>query len=62
MTYIIKYNRKDCMGCGACTMCDNWEFGNDGKVDPINTEIEELGCNEEAAEICPAEVIKIIKK
>lgn len=26
---------------------------------PIKTEIDELGCNEQAAQICPARVIRI---
>ncbi|PLX20880.1 hypothetical protein C0584_03790 [Candidatus Parcubacteria bacterium] len=58
--YKIDFNREECLGCGACTMCNNWEFSADGKVSPVQNEFEEPGCNIEASEICPAQVIKII--
>lgn len=62
MSYKIEFNRDECLGCGACTMCDNWQFADDGKVDPVKTELEEAGCNSDASDICPANVIKVIKK
>jgi len=43
-------------------MCDNWQFADDGKVTPQKTELEEIGCNEQASEVCPAQIINIIKK
>ena len=61
MSYTIKFKREECLGCGACTMCDNWQFDDDGKVTPQKTELEEIGCNEQASEVCPAQIIEIIK-
>jgi len=56
----IIQNREKCVGCGACvSVCDNWEIGEDGKAKPKKTEVEEVGCNKEAAEVCPAQCIKI---
>jgi ferredoxin len=62
MKYEIKFDRENCMGCGACTSCNNWELKDDGKVTPIKTELEEIGCNQEAVDICPIDIIKIIEK
>ncbi|MBI5871747.1 ferredoxin [archaeon] len=64
--YSIKFNKKECIGCGACAQqCpDNWEIIEDGegyKAKPKHTALEKIGCNEEAANICPVEAIKIIK-
>jgi len=57
----IKFEREKCLGCGACTSCDNWEFAGDGKVSPVNVDLDELGCNDEASNICPINIIKIEK-
>ena len=62
MTYKIEFDKKTWRGCGACTQCDNWEMGNDGKAYPIKTELKEIGCNGDAADICPVGAIKIIKE
>jgi ferredoxin len=59
MKYRIHFDQANCLGCGACTMCDNWKRTPEGGVMPIKTEIDELGCNEQAAQICPARVIRI---
>ena len=61
MGFKIEFDRKNCRGCGACTTCDNWKFGDDGKVSPIKTEFEEIGCNQDAADVCPAGIIRIKK-
>ncbi len=59
--YRIVHDREACIGCGACvSVCpDNWEMGDDGKAKPIKTEVEEIGCNQDAANICPVQCIKI---
>jgi ferredoxin len=62
MKYEIKFDRENCLGCGACTSCDNWELKEDGKVTPIKTELDNIGCNQEAVDICPVDIIKIIEK
>lgn len=64
--YKIKFNKAECIGCGACAQqCpDNWEIVEEGdgyKAKPKHTALDRLGCNEEAANICPVEAIKIIR-
>jgi len=59
MAYKIEFERERCMGCGACTQCDNWEMSDDGKVSPIKTELEEIGCNQDAAGVCPIDIITV---
>jgi ferredoxin len=61
MAYKIEFDREKCRGCGACTQCDNWEMDNKGKAYPIKTELKELDCNGDAADICPVRAIKIVK-
>ncbi|MEA3430894.1 MAG: ferredoxin [Nanoarchaeota archaeon] len=60
MKYKIDFDDTDCQGCGACTVCDNWKFNDNGKVKPVNTELTDIGCNKDAADICPVDIIKII--
>ena len=67
----VKHDRDNCIGCGACvSVCPKfWDMGNDGKSDlkgAKNNELElkndeDLACNEEAAKMCPVNVIHIIK-
>jgi len=69
----IIHQREKCIGCGSCVaLCSKfWEMGEDGKSLLKNSkknekgeyelEIEELRCNEEAAQACPVQCI-IIKK
>jgi ferredoxin len=59
----IIYKKDVCIGCGACasTCPDNWEMeeGDDVKARVKSAEIEELGCNKEAEEVCPVDAIKV---
>lgn len=59
--YKIEFDRDYCISCGACTSCGNWEFAQDGKVNPIKTELEELGGNDQAAQVCPVQIIKVVE-
>ena len=61
MTYKIVIDKEKCLGCGVCTQCDNFEM-KDGKSVTKKSEIEELGCNQNAVDICPVDAIKIEKK
>ncbi len=62
MTYKIEFDESGCMGCGACTSCDNWEMNENRIAQPKKTELEEVGCNQDAADICPANIIKIVEE
>lgn len=64
MSVIVKQNHEGCIGCGACvSICPaNWEMGDDGKAKPKQTEVEEMGCNQEAANACPVSVISVAEK
>jgi len=57
----IKQDHEACIGCGACvSVCpQNWEIGKDGKSHPKKTNVKEVGCNQEAADVCPVGCITI---
>jgi len=70
----IIHEREKCIGCGACmAVCPKfWEMGEDGKsklknskINPATKnyelEIEEIGCNQQAADSCPIGIIHIEK-
>jgi ferredoxin len=48
-----------CIGCLACTRCNNFVCGNDFKARAVRAELDEIGCNQEAAVICPVGAIII---
>ena len=57
----IVQEREKCIGCGACvSICpENWKMDDDGKASPKETTLEEVGCNQDAANACPVQVIKV---
>ncbi len=68
--YKITLDRPECIGCGTCeALCpDFWEMGEDGQTtlkgskqegDSFILEVDDLGCNMEAAESCPVNCIHI---
>lgn len=58
--YKISVNAETCIGCGACvsTCPDLFEMQGDKSV-PKKTEVEDIGCGRDAAEVCPVNAIKI---
>jgi ferredoxin len=59
----IVHERDLCIGCGACTnICPaNWQMAKDGKSKPKKTELDDIGCNQAAADACPVQCIHIQK-
>lgn len=76
--HVVQHFKKDCISCGACAAIapDYWEMDNDStglaslkEAHPIegrwekeiDTE-EARAINQEAADVCPVNIIKIQKK
>jgi len=60
--YKIEVNKEACIGCGACTaQCDNFELDGDNKAKAKQTEVDNLGCNKDAADVCPVNAIKVVE-
>ncbi len=64
---IIQEHEK-CIGCGSCVaICPKyWEISDDGKAKLIGAkenelEVDKVECNQEAADACPVQCIKIKK-
>ena len=61
--YKIEVDKEKCIGCGACaSQCpDNFEMesGDDFKAKVKNAEVDDLGCSQEAADICPVQAITV---
>lgn len=59
--YKIGVDKEKCIGCGACAaQCDNFELDGD-KAKEKESEVDDIGCNQDAADACPVEAIKITK-
>jgi ferredoxin len=69
----VSQEREKCIGCGSCAaLCPKyWEMAEDGKSKLLNSkpreggifelEVENIECNQEAADACPVQIIHIIK-
>lgn len=59
----IKQERVKCIGCGACvsTCPSNWIMAPDNKSKPKKTTLNNIGCNQKAADVCPVKCIHIEK-
>jgi ferredoxin len=70
MVYKIIHEKNKCIGCGACAAaCDKFWRMEEGKSSlkggkkvgsSFELELENLGCNKDAAEICPVNCIHIV--
>ena len=60
MTYHVELDRGKCIGCMACTRCENFKCGEDFKVYAVRTEVSDAGCNREAAALCPVDAILVL--
>ena len=55
----IEVDAEKCIGCGACAaQCDNFEMDGDKAV-AKQAEVDDIGCNQGAADACPTDAIKI---
>ena len=61
----IIFEREKCIGCGLCqNLCPKyWKMAEDGKAEFLGSkeELEEVECNQEAADSCPTQCIRIEK-
>jgi len=69
----IILERNICIGCGSCqAVCPKyWEMASDSKVNLLGSmsagdekyelELEDIGCNQEAADTCPVQCIHVEK-
>ncbi len=55
----IEVDAEKCIGCAACAaQCDNFEMNGDKAV-PKQSEVDDIGCNNDAKDACPVDAIKI---
>ena len=59
MAFTVEVDPGKCIGCLACTRCHNFVCGKDFKARTVNTEVDQISCNQEAAAICPVGAIVI---
>lgn len=60
MTHKIIVDKDKCIGCGACAATCPDSFGmKDGKAYAKVSEVEELGCEKDAATGCPVDAISV---
>ncbi len=63
--YKIEIDKEACISCGSCAaVCpDVFEMRTeDNKAYAKKSELEELGCVQEAVDVCPVQVIAVITK
>ncbi len=60
MVYRIIHEVDECIGCGSCAaVCpENWVMHGD-KSAPRNKKVKRVSCNQDAADACPVQCIRI---
>ena len=64
MPYKVSIDTAACIGCGACTSCDNFELGDvkgEPKAKVKKATVDKPGCSQEAADNCPVSCISVKK-
>lgn len=62
MPYTLEVDKSACIGCGACAaICKNFKMVDDKSV-PVKKEVAKLTCEQQAADACPVDCIKITQK
>ena len=61
MAYKISVDADTCIGCAACSgVAPNFfKMNNDGKAEPINAKVSDLGNAKDGQDSCPVAAIKI---
>jgi len=60
MPFKIEIDADACIGCGACVGACEDNFDMDGdKATVKESEVDEIGCNQDAADNCPVSCIKV---
>ena len=60
-SFSIDHDRDTCIGCGACAaLSENWYMEDDGKASVKVVDMDDLGENREAAEVCPVNCIHLL--
>lgn len=59
MAFWVEVDPGKCIGWLACTRCDNFLCGKDFKIHAVKSKINDVGCNQAAAEMCPVVAIWI---
>ena len=63
MAYTIAVDGDACIGCGACVaVCEKAFKMVDNKSVPVKEKVDELSCEQEAADSCPVNCITITEK
>tara|TARA_Y100000310_G_C20584152_1_gene764550 strand:- start:679 stop:867 length:189 start_codon:yes stop_codon:yes gene_type:complete len=61
--FVLKHDEDKCIKCGMCvSLCDNWVMKEGEFPKPVKAEVEEIGCNQKAADGCPVNAIIISEK
>ena len=58
----VRLDSNACIGCVACTRCENFEMGEDMRAHLVKSEVEDEKCVLEAIANCPVGAIKLREK